>query len=252
MTIDISKIINDKLAEMDADGSIEAYISEQTEKTVKDAIKESFGSYRLKNAIEDKIVENFPEIVKDIGLAAYNTHLAETVRKLIISGMEEDAGTKIVEAVNSILCQKVDKITLSELLKKWRAHIDLDDEDVKRDHNEDDDGFTCALKERRKYSDSHFKYYSIFLDEEGNKEFDDLEDFDIVIRLEGCWWGDREKSTTIEDIYFRGARLTKEFIHHTPDRFEQFLLNLYLNKTPIILDVENYDEDDHYYSVENY
>ena len=252
MTIDISKIINDKLAEMDADGSIEAYIKEQTEKTIKTAIDDSFGSYKLKRAIEEKICENFPEIVNDIGLSAYNTHLAETVRKLIISCMEEDAAAKITEAVEQVLCQKVESITLSELIKKYKNHIDYDDEEAKRDHNEDDDGFTCALRKQKTYSTGDWNRYNLYLDEEGNKDFDYLEDFAIVIQFTGYFNRHGENKTTIADVYFRGSRLTKEFLNHTPDRFEQFLLNLYLNKTPIIMDVDKYDADDHYYSVEDY
>lgn len=250
MIIDITKVINDKLAEMDSDGSIEAYIKEQTEKTIKTAIDDSFGSWKLRDAIRDKICENFPEIVNNIGLSAYNTHLAETVRKLIISGMEADAAAKITEAVEQVLCQKVESITLSELIKKYKTHIDLDDEEAKRDHNEDDDGFTCALRKRETYSSGDWEYYSLFLDEEGNKDFDELEDFAIVIRFAGYWNRYSENKTTIADLFFSGSRLTKEFMHHTPDRFEQLLLNLYLNKTPIIMDVDKYDEDDHYYDVE--
>ena len=249
MIIDITKIINDKLNEMKQDKTIENYIREQTEKTVKDAIKDSFGSYQFNRAIKEKICENFPDIVTDIGLHAYNQYLAEIVRKLIIAGYEEDAGRKIAEAVQEILCKKRDSITLSEIIKEWHRNMNDYEEDDKRNWNEDNDGFLCKLQKRNGYSKDTFNHYRLYLDTEGDKDLEEIEDIDIVIRFGGYWKDKSEPTTTIDDIYFRGTRITKEFAHHHPGYFEQLLLNLYLNKTPILMDIEKYDEDDHYYET---
>ena len=249
MVIDISKIINDKLNEMDTSGVIEEYIREQTEKTVKMAIEDSFGSYDFKKAVQGKIRENFPEIVGNIGLHAYNQYLADTVRKLIIAGMEEDAADKITEAVKEILCKKRENIKLSELIKEYHSCMNDYEEDEKHERNEENDGFLCNLKKRNGYAHDTFNYYSLYLDTEGDKELEDIEDIDIVVKFDSYWATSKEQKTTIADIYFRGTRITKEFVHHHPDRFEQLLLNLYLNKTPVIMDVENYKEDDHYYET---
>ena len=165
---------------------------------------------------------------------------------------EGDAQVKIKEAIEGMVMKKRDKIKLSEIVSEWKKHIDTDDEEEKRDKNEDNDGFMCELKERKRYTDSHFKYYTLLLDEEGDKDTNDFEDIEIAVRFGAMWDGGRDSTVTIDDIFFRGSKLSKEFVHHTPDRFEQLLMNLYLNKTKIEIDKDAIDWDDHYYDTEEY
>lgn len=106
MILDISKIVSDKLTQMEEDGSIRRFLEEQIEKTVKGAIESAIGGYSLKRAIEEQITAGFPEIVNDIGLSAYNTYIAETVRKVTMATLEEDAQDKIQAAIDGILLKK--------------------------------------------------------------------------------------------------------------------------------------------------
>ena len=255
MVLDISGIIEEKMKEMEQDGSIRDYIRNCVETTVKDSLERAIGGYRLKDTIQKEIEANFPEIVKDIGLDGYNGFIAETVRKTCIAQMEGEAQAKISKAIEAAVLMKRDKITLSEILKAYRDEAnDNDDVEWKRDMNEDHDGYTCAVRSRKStFSSSDWTYYTLWFNAEGYIEEQALgsnyEDCDLVVILSGLWEGHKNE-VRINDIYFAGEKVSKQFIHHAPSGFESLLLNLYMNKTPIIMDLEKYDEEDHYYEVE--
>ena len=244
MNIDISQIVADKIASMEADGVIKAQIEQHVEKAVLSAIEGALGGYKVRQEIEKVLQEQIPDIVSRIGLDGYNAFIAETVKKLAINALREDAGRVLNERVNEILCKKRKSIELSEILKEWRSDMNDNDEDVKRDGNEDHDGFTCRVEERRSYSSSAFKYYNLYFDEEGDKEGNDPDDYDVVVKL-------RQFSGPAEiiEVYIDGDRLSKQFTGRTPSRFEAMLMNLYLNKTEVIMDLDRYDADDHYYET---
>lgn len=252
MILDISKIVSDKLAQMEEDGSIRRFLEEQIEKTVKGAIESAIGGYSLKRAIEEQITAGFPEIVSDIGLSAYNTYIAETVRKVTMATLEEDAQDKIQAAIDGILLKKRESIKLSEIMQEYRKWVnDSDDEEEKRSRNEDHDGYTCAVREDKGLYGSSFKSYKLYFDEEGGKDSKDLDDYDIVVDLSLLWTAGKDR-VKIHDLYFDGTKVSKEFVHHSPSSFEALLLNLHFNSTPIIMDFDEIDEDDHYYEVEEY
>ena len=120
--------------------------------------------------------------------------------------------------------------------------------------NEDNDGYTCAVRSSKSaFSSSDWLYYSLWFNAEGYLEErvpgSNYEDYDLVVILSGLWEAHKNE-VRINDIYFAGEKVSKQFIHHAPFGFESLLLNLYMNKTPIIMDLENYDEEDHYYEVE--
>ena len=245
MQIDISQIVADKVAAMESEGTIKAIIEEHVENAVKDAIKGALGGWKLRDPIEKALAEQVPDIVKDIGLDSYNAFIAETVKKLAVNALREDAATVMTERVNEILCKRRDSIKLSEILDMWRSDMNDNDEDEKRDGNEDHDGFTCRVEERKSYSSSAFHYYNVYFDEEGDKEGNDPDDYDVLLKIRVWTAHDGE----IQDVYIDGERLSKQFVGRTPSRFEAMLMNLYLNRTPVIMDLDKYDADDHYYET---
>lgn len=260
MNIDISQIIKEKLAAMESDGSVKQLIEDNVENAVQEAIKSALGGYKMRQELEKVLVEQLPEIVKDIGLDGYNAFVAETVKKLAIAGIKESARTTINERVEEILLKKRQDIKLSEILKMWRDDMNDNDEEEKRDHNEENDGFTCRVDQTRSSSE-YFKYFKLLFDEEGDKEGTDPDEYAIIVKIQ-CWTGtgsgyDRTMqgsyfSGEIQEIYIDGNRVSKQFVNRTPSRFEALLMNLYLNKTKIIMDLDKYDEDDHYYETEDY
>lgn len=253
MVLDVSGIIQERLEELEASGELRDYIKQNIDKTVKEAISNVLGGYQLRKAVEEGLCQEFPEIVKEIGLGGYNTFIAETVRKICLANMEADAQEKISSAIEESVLRKRETITLSEILSEYRKHVNYnDDEEWKRDQNENEGGYTCAVRKQKKYSSTVFDYYALWFDEDGYKEDTDMDEYDLVVKLSGLYTPDKNAKTHIDEIYFHGDRISKQFIHNEPDRFEAMIMNLYLNKTEIIMDLEDYDDDDHYYEVEDY
>lgn len=254
MNIDLTQIVMDKMAQMEQEGAVKALIQEQVEEAVTGAIKRVFGGWALQDALEKEMKEYLPDMVKDIGLDTYNAYIAETVKKLAIAGLKENAKNVMNERVNEILCKKRKSILLSELLDEYRRDRNDCEEDEKRDWNEDHDGFTCHVDPGRGSSSQYFKYFDIYLSEEGDIEGTYPDDFDYVIKIQ-CWtgshiYGDGDQlEGKIQDIYRNGDRISKQFVTSTPSSFDALLMNLYLNKTEIVMDMDKYDEDDHYYET---
>lgn len=251
MVLDISKIIADKLAQLEESGEIKAYIEAEVEKSVKGALHSFLTGYKLQRAIEEECQNGISEIAKEMGLGAYNSLIAQVAAKVVQASVDEDAQEKIEAAIEGVLVKNRKDIKLSEIVSEWKQCIEQDDEETKRDRNEHNDGFLCELKERKPYSDETFKYYTLLLDEEGDTDTSDLEDIQIAVRFSILRMGESTKKATIKEIIFSGVKLTKEFVHHTPTRFEQLLLNLYLNKANIEMDIDAVDWDEHYYNTED-
>lgn len=252
MVLDISKIIADKLAQLEESGEIKAYIEAEVEKSVKEALSSFIGGYKLRSAIEAECLNGVSEIAKEMGLGAYNSLIAQTAAKVVQASLDEDSQEKIKAAIEGVLVKSRKDIKLSEIVSEWKQCIEQDDEETKRDKNEYNDGFLCILKERKMYSGSKFKHYTLLLDEEGDTDTSDLEDVQIAVKFKPVYMSGFAKKTVIDDIYFSGQRLSKEFVHHTPSSIEQMLMNLLFNKTEVEIDTDSIDWDEHYYDTEDY
>ena len=83
MNIDVSKIVADKLNQLDADGVIKRKIEETVEKTVMDAITSELSSYAFRNSISEQVKGSVSSIAADCGFSAYNGFIAQTVKSVV-------------------------------------------------------------------------------------------------------------------------------------------------------------------------
>lgn len=246
MNIDISQIVTDKVAAMESDGVIKTEIEKHVEDSVKEAIRNVFSGYRIRQEIETVLAQQVPGIVRQIGLDGYNAFVAETVKKLVVTAVKEDAAKVLNERIEEILLMKRKEIRVSEILKGYRDYANLnDDEDEKHDLNENHDGYTCRLEKRINKYDSVFNYYTLYFDLNGDIEGPYPDDYDIVVRIRQY----EDDPGVVTDVFISGNSINKQFAEQNPSNFEALLLNLYLNETDIIMDLNNYDEDDHYYET---
>lgn len=253
IVLDLSGIIKDKVDAMENDGAIKAYIEATIERTVKDVLDDVLDGYQLKKALREKLSEGLNDIVNSIGLEGYNTFIAEAVRKMVTARLEGDATEKIRDAIEGALLMKRENIKLSEILSEYRSLMnEIDDNDDKNRLNEEEGGFTCSVRKKENSYNSGFSYYNLYFDDEGFKESEDRDDYAVVVEFSGIWSKYLSNEVKIKEVYFRGERLSRQFIPHLPDRFETLILNLYFNQTPVIVDLENCDEEDHYYEVDEY
>lgn len=251
-TIDISKIVSDKLAAMDAGGIIQAKIEENIEKTVLSAIEGAFNSYELRRTISDRLKEQLPDIVQGIGFDGYSRFLADTIQQLVISGLKNDAKKVLTESVTDIFCKRHEFYRLSDLIREWKAYVDPDDEDERKERNEQHDGYTCRMVERTSAS-GYFEHFDLFLDELGDHgSSEGKTSFEFVVELSRYTRSFKSVdngNSRIDHIYLYGSDIVNN-IREVSRPFQALLANLYINRTPIVMDVENIDKDDHYYQTD--
>lgn len=247
-TIDISRIVSDEIARMDEEELIEGKIRENVRNAVLGGIEGALGSYRLRSLIQDKLQQQLPDIVEHIGLDGYNQFLADTVKEIAVFGIKNEAKEAITETVTDVFCKKYETYRLSDLLKEWKAYVDPEDENERVERNENHDGYTLRIR-RSKSSSGFFENTMIYLDELGDHpKYAGKDGFEFVIEL-SRYLNSRYTTATIKHVYIYGVDIVN-CIRNVTGKFRGLLANLYLNKTEIIDDVGEIDEDDHYYETD--
>jgi hypothetical protein len=246
MKIDIQEIILNTIKEMEEKKSLESLIKESIEKAIRGAVAEACDGYKIKRMVEEKIEKQVGGAIKDVGFLAYNTIIADQVNILLHSVVKEDLANKLSELVGSILLKKREKIKLSEIVAEYRKlYEDMDyDEWQNLDgghffaeiNNEDDGSFrwitiVMAQKEQKK----SYGYSSSRGDDEKK----------INMRLMVY----KDEPASIVGVEFEGVKLDDLSAIRKMSDFEALLLNLYLNKTKVEIDI---DEDDIETYVEGY
>ena len=240
MNLDINKIIMDKVEEMESSGSIKSLIENSIEKTVQDAIKNKLESYEVRNALEKQVGDNISTIIKDIGLSAYNSFIADSIKKIFENEYKKDLAEKIQTIVNQTLLKKYDTITLSEIFEKYRKHVN---ENVDEDDKILYENFTCTYESYPGTISKNVNYYNCYFDKEDQSNLDNAK-----IRINFVSYASNEP-VTISSLYINGYDIKTDFLMKYMDDFEALLFNLWYNKTPIILDTENIDLDENYYDI---
>ncbi len=234
MIIDISKVIAEKMEQMQKDRVIEVKIEQTLEKVILDTISSELRSYAFTRTIADEVKKSIGDVASELGLGAYNAFIAKKVKDIVTGMYEADMAEKVTEALSNTLLKKYDEVKLSEIFDKYRdwlfAYVD-ESEKYERQH------FCCDLEVRE---NGAFKHYEITLSEEKLTCSTDRADISFKI----CQYGN-EKSY-INFLCLDGNIMENTTRFGVLTEFEAFLLNLYYNKTPIILDVDDVDTCDTY------
>ena len=229
MIIDISKVIAEKMEQMQKDRVIEAKIEETLEKTILDTISSELSSWEFRRTISDEVKKSIGDVASELGLGAYNAFIAKKVKDIVAGMYEADMAEKVAETLSNTLLKKYDEVKLSEIFDKYREWLfDYVDESEKHERQH----FCCVLDVRES---GCFTHYEITLGEEERNHPSDNKDIFFKI----CQYNN-DKSN-INSLWLDGDRMENATrIGYLTD-FEAFLLNLYYNKTPIILDVDDVD-----------
>lgn len=236
MNIDVSKIVSDKLEQLDTDGVIKRKIEETVEKTVTDAITSELSSYTFRNGISKQVQGSVSKIAADCGFSAYNGFIAQTVKTIVQDLYSADISEKVQQSLNDVLLQKHENISLSEIFKRYRDWVlENTDESEKYELQE----YTADLEVKK---DGNFTHYTCrFADhplESGY--FGSKERGEIEVRF--YVYGEK-KTSTISSVYINNHDLKNTLKIVTLSDFEAFIVNLYYNSTEILLDVDEVDDD---------
>lgn len=243
MNIDFSKIINDKIKQMDENGTIQKAIENGIEEVILKAISDQITGYETKRLIEQQVKECISESCSDIGLAAYNGCVADAVSKIIKGTIAENLQDRIEKEVIGLVLKKEKPVKLSEIFERYREIMRDEYDGIDADKT-----FTLYCGEKRTSFVSNKYYHECAFSEDGDVEatvsysgrIQNKEDYDIF--FETYDYGD--KTAMISQVMFRGEPVENMLKRRYLDPFECFILNLYLNKVKITMDVEKIDTDD--------
>lgn len=231
MNINVSQIVTEKLAQLEADGTIKRKIEETIEKTITDAITSELSSYSFRKGIAKQLEDAVSNIAASCGLDAYNGYIAEKCKAIVQEHFTADIGAKVEKSLKDIMFAKHEGVKLSDIFRQYREWVLCNtDESDKHDREEfthelveQHDGcwrkFTCRFADRRLYG---------------------YDKPDIEIRF--LEYGGNDKGS-ISSLYLNGHNVKETLKVGTITDFEAFILNLYYNDTKIILDPDNVDED---------
>lgn len=238
MNIDVSQIVADKLAQLDAEGTIKRKIEEVLEKTIMSAITSELESYSFRSKIQEQLKTSVSAIASDCGLSAYNGFIAEKCKAIVQNHFTTDISERVEKAINDIMFTKHENIKLSDIFKMYRKWVlENTDESDKYEREK----FTHVLEVEENGSFTH--YSCKFADHTLSSGFGLKEDPDIEVRF--TRYRD-EKEASISMLYLNGHYMKNSFKVGRLTDFEAFILNLYYNETKIILDEEDVDEDPYF------
>ena len=238
MNIDVSQIIADKLAQLDADGTIKRKIEDALEKSIMSAITSELESYSFRSGIEKQLKVAVSNIAADCGLSAYNGYIAEKCKAIIQNHFTTDISEKVEKTLNDIMFTKHENIKLSDIFKRYRKWVLGNTEESDKYEREK---FTHVLEVEE---DGLFTHYSCkFADRTLQGYGYSKEAPDIEVRI--CRYRE-SKETNISSVYLNGHYMKDSFKVGSLTDFEAFILNLYYNETKIILDEEDVDEDPYF------
>ena len=242
MEINVSQIIADKLTQMDNDGIIKKKIEETLEKTIIESITSELNSYTFRKGISEQVSKSVSAIAADCGFSAYNGFIAERVKTIVQDMYTADISQKVQDALNDVMLQKHENIKLSDIFKRYRKWVLENTDDAEKYERKE---YTGSLEVNESGSFTH--HVCRFADRPLRESYRYDNRPDVEIRF--CVYGE-EDGSTISSLYLNGRDLSTSLKIGTLSEFEAFVVNLYYNRTKILLDTEDVDEYS-YFDIED-
>lgn len=232
MTLDISKIVSDKIKELDENKIIEQAIQSKIESVITSAVDDAF-SYEFSRKISQKIKEQVGDIASSISLTSYNTMVSNTVKNILQAELNEDLANKVQSKVRE-LCLGSDKaVKLSDIVKKFKEENFEEDEDY---------SYSVKATERKRVA---FTYMCFTFTSNNHDD-------------EGCWeieFSRYDKKWTIFEARYKNAvfeRHSGMLSVKNYDNFECFLWRCILNNIPIEIDWSPEDCEEELYQSSDF
>lgn len=240
MSVDINKIAQEKITAMEESGEIQKHIESKLQSLVLDSVTSAFDDYEIKRKIKEKVESQISPCLDALDFTAYNSFICEKLRQITEEYLKEDIAKKISDTFEGIFMLKRESIKLSEIFETYREWL-IDDLDDCEKYELNNEFYASVEKDDR---------YGRWLDCSFAKEAPEKSYITSGCKdIHKCDFGFVVGSTTSEDkigkiisVYFEGKRVNDIVKVTSYNKLQSLLLNLYYNKTPIILDVE--DESD--------
>ena len=220
--IDLNKIINEKMVEIEKEGFVEKSVEENLKECLESVISDIFSySSPLRHSIKEHIKENLNINLEDLNIPKYNELVSQAVNKKIKDIIKIQGINKLNECIDKMLIDVKEEYTLSEIIEQLKE----DDYREKYEYSEDD--YLTLIIE----TTCGFKH--IYLDLEANKSKYEC-DYEIDIDSEGKIY-----STKLENI-----DITKNLKIGTLFGLSEMIFKIYSSGAKVILD-KGMDPDDY-------
>ena len=225
--IDLNKIINEKIIEIEKDGFVEKTIEDNLKKCLESVISDIFSySGPVRDGIKNHIKENLNVNLDDLNIPQYNTLVVQAVNKKVKEMIEIQGINKLNECIDKMLIDVKEEYTLSEIIEQLKE----DDYKEKYEYSEDDyltliingdeDGYKRIYLDLESDKSKYSCDYEIAIDKEGKIYSTHLGDIDITKKIKiGNLYGLNEM---IFKIYSSGAKIILDQ-GMDPDDYDTYL-----------------------------
>ena len=216
--MDIKKVINDKVEELVKDDGIEKLIGEAVEKTIIKAINDTFTGYSFEREIEKKLQV-------DIDFASYKELMLKQMTSVIEEIKDNNLAKECEEKFKAVFT-KNEPFKMSEIFEQFR------EEHMEEDAYETGEHFGLEIDNDR----DHFIHYYFSKDKKSSKySYENQVDIHLHEDDKGEIYSLKIDGKDCSDGKWKFINMSKH---------EQQLLNAYLQKTMIEVDVQDeYDID---------
>lgn len=232
--IDLNKIVNDTLSEMENEKFVEKVVKETLEKSIKSIVDDIFRSYsdfgkNLQKYIESNLNINFERL----GLEGYNGIVLAAVKEQLDKTITIQGVEKIKESMNNILSDVKEEYTLSEIIEEVKG-----DDPCKEPYEYDYDEHVYLIIEKK--SSGYTYIYIHNDDDEPYSQYDYNYHIDI------------DKEGKPYSIKFKGDEINTKKIMGGLWGLDKLLFKIYSSGAKIVLDRgDDPDRYDLYYNQED-
>lgn len=243
-TQEIKEIVNNKIESMLQDGVIEKQITDAVEKNVLSAINSAIDHYEIKGIIKDKLQSEISTELKDLSFSTYTSKIIENVCTIINQEANRDLTDKVRAFYKDLFEEPKETITVQKIVDKYVEYMTSKKDD---DYESIPDYAKITIEKQGYYS----KYYNVKLavpTTEHSLYSSTKTNEKNEYYYEFCVSTDNERSGNIFSMYGGEDRqsLNNQFSYRYYSEFEIFLLNLYLNRTKVIISDDDLCEDEEY------
>lgn len=242
-TTDIKKIVSNQIDTMLTDGLIEQQITETVKKNILSAINSAISSYEIEQILRDKFKKEISQELGKLSFDEYTSKIIENVCSIINIESSRDLTDRVKMFYKDIFETKRKSIEIEEIIDRYIEYMTIKHEE---DYKDTPDYASITIEKSGSYTDYYkvklttpTKSYSPYSSDEYKEKNEYY--FELCISSNGI-----NKNKIFMLYGENGKQMTNQFTYRYYSDFEKFLLNLYLNKTDVLITDEDLCDKEEY------
>ena len=241
MEINVTQIVQDRIDNLQEEGTVEKAIADTFEKALIQAVTFAIDGYKVKRIIEDKVTEQVSKMAADLDFQSYNSFMIKKMSQILNEVCREDICQKAEKRFKDIFLCQTKEIKLSSVFEKYRE-IACEKIEEQEKYDRIDEGWHCKCE-----TDGKYGWIQCELDYEDREHLSIL-DCNIAFTVHRDF--DNRSIGRIYTLYLDGKNINSKFKFGHLNDVEILLVQAVLNEIPIIIDVESTDDIDNSFDVD--